>query len=80
MYCVIQVFGCCQSYAKIQILCDLHLQSLTCLGDLVIKVAEFGLPDWMGRVKLIDCIGTFVLLTPQIGQVIAIRNIHYIWS
>ncbi|XP_057988495.1 serine/threonine-protein kinase ATM isoform X2 [Hevea brasiliensis] len=42
--------------------------SLTCLGDLVIKVAEFGLPDWMGRVKLIDCICTFVLLTPQIGQ------------
>ncbi|XP_065875882.1 serine/threonine-protein kinase ATM isoform X2 [Euphorbia lathyris] len=38
------------------------------LRDLVIKVAEFGLLDWMGRVKLIGCICDFVLLNPQVGQ------------
>lgn len=56
------------------------MQSLIHLGDLVSRVAEFGLLDWMGRVKLIDCICDFVLLSPQIGQVITVRNIHYIWS
>lgn len=40
------------------------------LGDLVNKVSELGLLDWMGRVRLIDCICDFVLLSPQIGQVI----------
>lgn len=34
------------------------------------KVAESGLLDWFGRVKLIDCICDFVLLDPQIGEVI----------
>ncbi|KAJ4840216.1 hypothetical protein Tsubulata_002970 [Turnera subulata] len=43
-------------------------QSLIHLGDLVNKVAEFGLLDWVGRVRLISCICDFVLLSPQIGQ------------
>ncbi|XP_043813489.1 serine/threonine-protein kinase ATM isoform X5 [Manihot esculenta] len=47
--------------------------SLIHLGDLVSRVAEFGLLDWMGRVKLIDCICDFVLLSPQIGQTMVQR-------
>ncbi|KAK8518220.1 hypothetical protein V6N13_027695 [Hibiscus sabdariffa] len=43
-------------------------QSLVYLGKLIIKVAEFGLLDWFGRVKLIDCICNFILLSPEIGQ------------
>jgi ataxia telangiectasia mutated family protein len=46
------------------------LQSLVHLGELVNKIAEFGLLDWSGRVRLIDCFCDFVLLSPQIGQVI----------
>ncbi|KAJ7956242.1 Serine/threonine-protein kinase ATM [Quillaja saponaria] len=38
------------------------------LGDVVNKVAEFDSLDWFGRVKLIDCMCDFVLLSPQIGQ------------
>lgn len=49
----------------------LYMQCFKHLRDLIIKVAEFGLLDWMGRVKLIACICDFVLLNPQIGQVIA---------
>lgn len=49
---------------------DIALQSLTCLGKLIRKVAEFDLLDWVGRVKLIDCICNFILLSPEIGQVI----------
>lgn len=48
---------------------DIAFQCLTHLGDLVIKVADDHL-DWFGRVKFIDCICDFVLLSPQIGQVI----------
>lgn len=52
------------------------------LGDLVNKVAECDL-DWFCRAKLIDCICNFILLSPQIGQVIISqlqitrRNIGY---
>ncbi|XP_060670261.1 serine/threonine-protein kinase ATM [Ziziphus jujuba] len=42
-------------------------QCLVHLRDLVIKVSDHHL-DWFGRVKLIDCICDFVLLSPQIGQ------------
>ncbi|KAI9381278.1 hypothetical protein POPTR_015G076650v4 [Populus trichocarpa] len=42
--------------------------SLVHLGELVNKIAEFGLLDWSGRVRLIDCFCDFVLLSPQIGQ------------
>ncbi|KAG6746015.1 hypothetical protein POTOM_050526 [Populus tomentosa] len=42
--------------------------SLAHLGELVNKIAEFGLLDWSGRVRLIDCFCDFVLLSPQIGQ------------
>ncbi|CAI0398621.1 unnamed protein product, partial [Linum tenue] len=42
--------------------------SLVHLGDLVNKVAEFGVIDWVGRAKLVDCICDFVLLDPLIGQ------------
>ncbi|KAL9337902.1 hypothetical protein Peur_069671 [Populus x canadensis] len=42
--------------------------SLVHLGELVNKIAEFGLLDWSGRVRLIDCFCDFVLLNPQIGQ------------
>lgn len=45
-------------------------QSLVPLGDLVNKIAENEKFDWFGRVKLIDCICNFVLLNPQIGQVL----------
>ena len=47
-------------------------QSLTPLGDLVIKIAEYDQFDWFGHVKLIDCICNFVLLNPQIGQVLTV--------
>lgn len=40
------------------------------LGDLVHKIADFDHLDWTGRVKLINCICDFVLLSPPIGQVI----------
>ncbi|GAY47387.1 hypothetical protein CUMW_104190 [Citrus unshiu] len=43
------------------------------LGTLVNKIAEFGLLDWSGRVKLIDCICYFVLVTPQVGQTLIER-------
>ncbi|XP_022767135.1 serine/threonine-protein kinase ATM isoform X5 [Durio zibethinus] len=43
-------------------------QSLTYLGELASKVAEFELLDWFGRIKLIDCICNFILLSPVIGQ------------
>ncbi|XP_057952318.1 serine/threonine-protein kinase ATM [Malania oleifera] len=47
-------------------------QSLTSLGDLVNKFAEFDL-DWPRRVKLIDCICNFVVLSPEIGQIMIER-------
>lgn len=39
----------------------------------MIKVAD-GHHDWFGRVKIIDCICDFVLLCPQIGQVIILNH------
>ncbi|CAN1347706.1 Serine/threonine-protein kinase ATM [Linum perenne] len=53
------------------------------LGDLVNKVADFGLLDWRGRVKLVDCICDFVVLEPLIGQtmierlLLLVRNPDY---
>ncbi|KDP31097.1 hypothetical protein JCGZ_11473 [Jatropha curcas] len=41
---------------------------LISLGNLLSKVAEFGLLDWMGRAKLIECICDLLLLSPQVGQ------------
>ena len=58
-------------------LLDFALQSLTYLGELVSKVAEFDLLDWVGRVKLIDCICNFILLSPVIGQVIIFGSFPY---
>lgn len=46
------------------------LQSLVYLGELVGKIAQFDLLNWFGRVKLIDCICNFILLSPEVGQVI----------
>lgn len=43
-------------------------QSLILLGDLLNRVAENGLFDWSGRSKLIDCICSFILFRPHIGQ------------
>ncbi|EXB87890.1 Serine/threonine-protein kinase ATM [Morus notabilis] len=43
-------------------------QSLMHLGDLINKTAELDHLEWSGRVKLVDCICDFVLLSPQIGQ------------
>ncbi|PRQ24322.1 putative non-specific serine/threonine protein kinase [Rosa chinensis] len=45
-------------------------QNLMHLRD---AVAECDLLDWFGRVKLIDCICNFVLLSPQIGQTLIER-------
>ncbi|CAN0900398.1 Serine/threonine-protein kinase ATM [Linum grandiflorum] len=42
--------------------------SLVQFGNLVNKVADFGLLDWLGRIKLVDCICDFVVLDPLIGQ------------
>ncbi|KAL6011508.1 hypothetical protein ACLOJK_001956 [Asimina triloba] len=47
-------------------------QNLVQLGDLVNRVAEVGLIEWSARVELIDCICSFVMLNPCIGQVIFI--------
>ncbi|KAK1397101.1 hypothetical protein POM88_006964 [Heracleum sosnowskyi] len=51
---------------------DLRLECLNVsfisLGDLLRKFAEFDLLDWVGRVKLVDCICSFISLKPQIGQ------------
>lgn len=43
-------------------------ERLSSLGDLVIEVAEAGLADWFGRIKLIDCICSFVSLEPCLAQ------------
>ncbi|KAJ8771786.1 hypothetical protein K2173_026963 [Erythroxylum novogranatense] len=41
---------------------------LMCLRDLINRIGEFGALDWVGRVRLIECICNFILLSPQIGQ------------
>ncbi|KAM7277000.1 hypothetical protein ACFE04_018866 [Oxalis oulophora] len=38
------------------------------LGDLLNKVSKFVHLDWFGRVKLVDCICNFILLSPHVGQ------------
>ncbi|XP_075107784.1 serine/threonine-protein kinase ATM isoform X4 [Nicotiana tabacum] len=43
-------------------------EGLISLGDLVNKIADSDLFDWVGRTKLIDCICNFILVDPQIGQ------------
>ncbi|XP_017218492.1 serine/threonine-protein kinase ATM [Daucus carota subsp. sativus] len=43
-------------------------ESFISLGDLLRKLAEYDLLDWVGRVKLVDCICNYILLKPQIGQ------------
>ncbi|KAM6570000.1 hypothetical protein CsatB_017985 [Cannabis sativa] len=48
-------------------------QSLMHLGALVNKISEFDHLEWSGRVKLIDCICDFVVLSPQIGQAMVER-------
>ncbi|KAI3914770.1 hypothetical protein MKW98_002006 [Papaver atlanticum] len=44
-------------------------QSVESLRDVVIKIGEYDLLDWLGRAKLIDCICNFIILDPSIGQV-----------
>ncbi|EXB94190.1 hypothetical protein L484_007853 [Morus notabilis] len=44
--------------------------SLMHLRDLINQTAELDHLEWSGHVKLVDCICDFVLLSPQIGQVI----------
>ncbi|TYJ98550.1 serine/threonine-protein kinase ATM isoform X3 [Cucumis melo var. makuwa] len=39
------------------------------IGKVVNRIAETDLLDWSGRVKLIDCICNFILISPEIGQV-----------
>lgn len=43
-------------------------EGLISLGDLVNKIADSDLFDWVGRTKLIDCICNFILVDPQTGQ------------
>ncbi|KAF3642280.1 hypothetical protein FXO38_21200 [Capsicum annuum] len=43
-------------------------EGLSSLGDLVNKIADSDLFDWVGRTKLIDCICNFILVDPQTGQ------------
>ncbi|KAK1363096.1 serine/threonine-protein kinase ATM, partial [Heracleum sosnowskyi] len=52
------------SFDENQRLCE----SFISLGDLLRKLAEYDLLDWVGRVKLVDCICSFISLKPQIGQ------------
>ncbi|XP_023765032.1 serine/threonine-protein kinase ATM isoform X1 [Lactuca sativa] len=56
------------SQTSMELILEDDSQSLVPLGDLVIKIAENDQFDWLGRVKLIDCICNFILLSPQIGQ------------
>ncbi|KAM3381087.1 serine/threonine-protein kinase ATM isoform X3 [Capsicum galapagoense] len=43
-------------------------EGLSSLGDLVNKIADSDLFDWVGRTKLIDCICNFIVVDPQTGQ------------
>ncbi|XP_023004525.1 serine/threonine-protein kinase ATM isoform X2 [Cucurbita maxima] len=43
-------------------------KNLVQIGKIVNRIAETDLLDWLGRVKLIDCICDFILINPQIGQ------------
>ncbi|XP_073048621.1 serine/threonine-protein kinase ATM isoform X41 [Primulina eburnea] len=43
---------------------------LTSLGDLVTKVFDNSLFDWYDRAKLVNCICNFVLLRPQLAQLV----------
>lgn len=45
------------------------------MADLVVKLADLGLPDWCTRVKLTDCICHFVVLDPCIGQAMIARSL-----
>ncbi|KAM0937517.1 putative non-specific serine/threonine protein kinase [Dioscorea sansibarensis] len=39
------------------------------------KIAEFGLLDWSNRIKIINCLCSFILLEPCIAQVVVERLI-----
>ncbi|KAG7021451.1 Serine/threonine-protein kinase ATM [Cucurbita argyrosperma subsp. argyrosperma] len=43
-------------------------KNLVQIGKIVNRIAETDLLDWLGRVKLVDCICDFILINPQIGQ------------
>ncbi|KAA0057863.1 serine/threonine-protein kinase ATM isoform X1 [Cucumis melo var. makuwa] len=43
-------------------------KNLLQIGKVVNRIAETDLLDWSGRVKLIDCICNFILISPEIGQ------------
>ncbi|XP_073048610.1 serine/threonine-protein kinase ATM isoform X32 [Primulina eburnea] len=45
-------------------------ECLTSLGDLVTKVFDNSLFDWYDRAKLVNCICNFVLLRPQLAQLV----------
>ncbi|CAI9281806.1 unnamed protein product [Lactuca saligna] len=60
------------SQASMELILKDDSQSMVPLGDLVIKIAENDQFDWLGRVKLIDCICNFVLLSLQIARRISV--------
>ncbi|XP_022135092.1 serine/threonine-protein kinase ATM isoform X3 [Momordica charantia] len=43
-------------------------KNLVHIGKIVNRIAEADLLDWLGRIKLIDCICDLILINPQIGQ------------
>ncbi|XP_075497739.1 serine/threonine-protein kinase ATM-like isoform X3 [Primulina tabacum] len=45
-------------------------ECLTSLGDLVTKVFDNSLFDWYYRAKLVNCLCNFVLLRPQLAQLV----------
>ncbi|KAJ0962868.1 hypothetical protein J5N97_027990 [Dioscorea zingiberensis] len=45
------------------------------LGCLMIKIAELDLPDWSSRIKIINCLCSFILLEPCIAQTMVERLI-----
>jgi len=47
-------------------------ESQDILLDLVNKATEIGSADWFSRIKLIDCISSFICLFPDVAQVICI--------
>lgn len=49
---------------------QLCLQGMISLRELVSKMTENDSFHWRGRTKQIDCICNFILLDPQVGQVI----------
>nr|CAB3476606.1 unnamed protein product [Digitaria exilis] len=49
-------------------LCFCFLQNQDILLDLVNKATELSYADWFSRIKLIDCISSFIFLFPDVAQ------------